>query len=344
MTSLCRHCFRYLCVAFGLAVLFPSASGADAETQPTEPSFVDLQHDRLSDWILRPAEGINRYFREAFTRDEDKESRLIQRFYGDRLSAEEVRGTYITISPILTIHEKEDVNVDVDFSARLRLRQIHDRLRIFADSRDPDHDILEGVFSPQYRRELEEDERDAGAAGLIYMITERADRSLSLSSGLRYRRGVSPKIRLRGTLDYPFAAWNARVAQSAFWDRQTGFGEKTELSFRRSFLEIGRFGSTSAATWSETSQGVDWGQFLSCSAHFSPRKSLALKTGIRGHTHPSTVPQQYAIRIPYRQRIFRDWLFIELEPGADFLRENDYRFTPLMNITLDIVLGSFGSD
>ena len=39
---------------------------------------------------------------------------------------------------------------------------------------------------------------------------------------------------------------------------------------------------------------------------------------MRGHTRPSMVAEQYYVRGPYRQRIYRDWLFLTIEPGMDF--------------------------
>ncbi|HAS83157.1 MAG TPA: hypothetical protein DCS43_10920, partial [Verrucomicrobia bacterium] len=73
----------------------------------------------------------------------------------------------------------------------------------------------------------------------------------------------------------------------------------------------------------------------------SSRRSAAIKLGVRGYTHPSLVTDQYLVRVSYRKRVHRDWLFLEIEPGLDFFREDDFKTTPLINIHLDIVIGAF---
>lgn len=126
-----------------------------------------------------------------------------------------------------------------------------------------------------------------------------------------------------------------------FWNEKDGFGEKTEFALDRLFGEIHLFRLNSSLVWSEVSHGVDWGQFASYHAHFSSRRSAALKLGVRGYSHPSWITDQYLVRAACRKRVHRDWLFLEIEPGLDFFREDDFRTALLLNIKIEIVIGSF---
>jgi len=132
--------------------------------------------------------------------------------------------------------------------------------------------------------------------------------------------------------------WSAEFRQSGFWSEKDGVGEKTEFTLDRPVGDIHLVRFHSSLIWSEDSHGVDWGQFASYYANFSSRRSAAIKLGVRGYSHPSWITDQYLVRVAYRQRVHRDWLFLEIEPGLDCFR--DFKMIPLINIKLEIVIGS----
>ncbi len=63
--------------------------------------------------------------------------------------------------------------------------------------------------------------------------------------------------------------------------------------------------------------------------------------GAHGTSHPSWITDQYLVRAAYRKRVHRDWMFLEIEPGLDFFREDGFSMTPLINVKLEIVFGAF---
>lgn len=329
-------CALLLCLTAQTAV---SEEGSLTALARDTETIVDEQHRYLSQKVLGLAEAINNLLIRPFRKDED-ESELMRKFYGDIQSAYDVEGTYIRITPRATIAEEADNVYKVDFRVRLRLSDISDRLKFFVDSYDTDHDTMEEVFSDRYRQELEDNRSEGASAGLTYLLTDRVKHQISLSGGLRFRPAPSPKLRLRAKVRKSFDVWSIEFSQSVFWDREDGFGEKSQFNFDRPIGDIQLFRLTTSAVWSEISQGVDWGQFVSYYATFSKRRSVAIKAGARGHTHPSTVTDQYLVRVPYRQRIHRDWLFIVIEPGLDFFREDNFEMSPLINLKIDIFFGT----
>ena len=76
--------------------------------------------------------------------------------------------------------------------------------------------------------------------------------------------------------------------------------------------------STTAAIWSQTSDGVDLGQLFGLYHHVGRRKVLGFETGAEGFTDPRPVVDRYLARISYRQSVYRPWLYMGIEPGADF--------------------------
>jgi len=341
-----RQAVPLKCARLFAAVVFLFATidcMGDAET-PVEPETVestrlDRSHRYLSRRVLRLAESINNAISSTFGRDEEDDA-LTRRFYGNLVTAYQVEGSHIRVTPRLIMTEGEDNEYKLDFSARLRLHDISDRLRLDADSYDTDYDTMEDIFSTRYRRVIERERGEGATAGLTYFFSDHVKRKLSLSTGLKFRPEPSPKIRLRGLVRKTFDIWSTELRQSVFWSEKEGFGEKTEFTLDRPSGAIDLIRLRSSLVWSELSHGVDWGQFASYYARFSSRRSAALKLGVRGYSRPSWITDQYLVRVAYRQRVHRDWLFLEIEPGLDFFREDDFEMTPLINIKLEIVIGS----
>jgi len=272
--------------------------------------------------------------------DEQHELERGRVFKGESPKIHDVEGTCIRLIPRVTFHDRLDNEFKMDFRVRLRLGALSGRVRFFADSYDTVHDTLEGLFSARYRQELEDERSEGARAGLTYVVAERVRSQYDISGGLRLRPEPSPRVRLQARYRYQLGDWRTGFRQSVFWDREDGYGEKSEVLFDRPGGDIHLFRVHSTAVWSEISQGIDWGQHASYHVTFSPRRRLGLTAGLRGHTHPSTVVDQYLMRIPYRQRIHRDWLFFEIEPGLDFFREDDYGISPLVNLKIEILLGT----
>ncbi len=135
--------------------------------------------------------------------------------------------------------------------------------------------------------------------------------------------------------------WRADASQSVFWSDRDGGGEKTEFKLDRPVGDIHLFRLHSSLVWSELSHGVDWGQYASYYALFNSRSSATLKLGLRGYSHPSWLTDQYLVRVAFRKRVHRDWIFLEIEPGLDFFRDDNFKTIPLINIKMEFVFGSF---
>ncbi len=322
-------------------IICPGYAEEPDDVQPAPSTRLDQSHRYLSNRVLRLAESINNAITATFRKEQAHRSEMTNRFYGNLLTAYQVEGSHIRVTPRLIITEGHDNEYKLDFSARLRLPDLSKRLRLYADSYDTDYDAMEDIFSARYRRKLADERVEGPTAGLTYFFRDRMTQKLSLSTGLRFNPEPSPKIRLRGRLRKSRDPWRADVAQSVFWSERDGFGEKTVLTLERSSGDMHLFRLNASLVWSELSHGIDWGQYASYYARFSSRRSAALKLGVRGYSHPSWITDQYLVRVPFRRRVHRDWLFLEIEPGADFFREDNFQATLLIHFRLEIVFGSF---
>lgn len=333
---------RWLAVFWVTAVV----SAADplqplfAPSSDSGETMVDIHHQRTSRWLVRRVEGLNAWLLDTMGGEEERESDFLRHYYGDRISAYDVQGSHIRLSPRLGWSESRGVDPGIDFSARIRLANLSHRLRFYADSYDVDEDGVGNIFSERYRRPVDQERSQSTSAGLTYLLTERTRRQASVSGGLRFRPEPIPQARVRGRLHTEVGRWEPAFVQTLFWDYRDGFGERSEIDLPRHMGRAHLFRSVSAAEWSETSQGVDLGQHLSWSTRLGEHRQLVFRLGARGHTRPATVVDQYQTRVSYSQRAFRDWCTVLLETGVNFARERDYDPDPMVRVTFHVLLGA----
>lgn len=332
-------------VAWLLAGTAAAATNEAPESAPLAPetNLVDRGHRRVSGFLLDLVDGLDHFLHDSVAGEDEEPSRLILQFYGDRyLRSHSASASYITITPEVTFSDDPVVKTDIDFSARLRLRRLSDRLELFVDRFDDDEDLLDGVLGRVNQRLRDND--DEGGAGLRYRLPEYFSLRSSVSASVRLKPEPVPRIRLRSRLHLQMGAWQARLGETLFWESDDGVGEKTQLEFIRPLGTVTVFRSSTAAVWSETSEGVDLGHAVVWSHHLSRRRVISLRAGVAGHTEPSAIVDLYSVRTTWRQRIYRDWIFLEIEPGVDFPNDEDFETVPLLSIRFDVVLGAVKPD
>ena len=317
--------------------MLPAGAAARAdEAAAPDTHAIDVQHDRISQRVLETNRWLNRLLDRSLNGlhldDADRET--------DRADIE-LRGSHMRVSPWVLFRERGGHDIGVDYGLRLRLLPLSDRLDFFADRFDTHRETLDISESDRYRREPEPGRNEPALAGLTYFLLHDVARQLSLSGGIRFKPEPVPRMRLRGRYRHPLGAdWTATFEQSVYWDSGDGFGERTQLAFSRPMDERVDVSLVSSLVWSELSRGLDWGHVSSCRMALAPTRSLELRGGAMGHTHPGTVVDQYLVRAPFRQRFMRDWLVLQIEPGIDWFREQNYRATLLVSIKLEMRFGS----
>lgn len=316
----------------------PAATG-------TVAAVVDREHRRASHFVLRTIDRFDTFLHNSITSEEQEPSQLMEQFYGDRRSKRDtISGSYVTLTPEVTFAEDPKMNADVGFSVRLKLRRLTDRLEFFAERFDEEEeDMLEQVMG-RIGRPVEGERAEEGGAGLRYRLPDYLSLKPSVSAAIAFKPMPVLRLKLRGRLIADLGRWQMRLSETLFWKSDDGVGERTQLDFSRRIGEATTFRSGTGAEWSEVSEGIDLGQAFVLSHALSHRRRIAFRVGVAGHTEPSAIVDSYSARVTWRQRVYRDWLFMELEPGVDFPNDRDFRATPLMTIRFDIILGAVKED
>ncbi len=181
------------------------------------------------------------------------------------------------------------------------------------------------VFAGDDGQELDEEERqDEDRIGLQYEMREsdrgRFDLTLGFASG-NFRPGVRYRLQdnISETATY-------RFTQRFQYEDGDGFYSTSLLENNWALDEDSVIRWSNRAKYGEHTNGVEWRTRLALRERYNAdsRRPMAVSYygTIKGVTRPSNYIKNYRLGAVIRRQIYRDFLFLELEPALNYRRRN----------------------
>ncbi len=298
------------------------SASEDVRLEPIEPTGVDLAQ-------------------EAMSRSVNDAAKWFDAFFGDeRYVAEEARSR-IRLIPSLFVEEGESAETRLRVSARLSLPRLNKRLRlVIADAIDDDESILD---QPSFSS-AGSTGSDTSAIGLQYLLRARDELNLSITAG--FKRGEDDAVdffigpRFRRT--WAFDSWQVRFTEKVRWHTDFGWESGTRFDFERLLRDDLFFRATTDLLWNEEDFDED-GFLLALTPTLTQR--LKSRAGVDYQwsnvfkSRPDSHLDSSTLRVRYRQRIWRKWLFYEVNPQVAFRDEDDFDATPGIEFKLEVSFG-----
>lgn len=230
-------------------------------------------------------------------------------FFGDPLYDAERAESFLRLE-LINDWDQEDGN---DFKVRIRgqvqMPRISNRIHL--------------VFSGDDSNDLDEDEREReDAIGVQYTVNEgsrsRVDLTLSYASS-HFKPGI--RYRNEGALS---DLYSYRFTQRLQYENGENFFSTTLADLNRSLGEDATWRWSNRFVYGERSDGVEWRTRFNIRHRMledSPRPlALSYFTAINGVTRPEDFVKNYRVGFLLRRQVYRDFLFVELEPAYNFRR------------------------
>jgi hypothetical protein len=334
---------RRLCAAACAAMVSAQADAEHvaASAPRVERSWldaIDRLHDTACSYIVSWGEGMDGWLADRLRDPRGPRDANRPPLVFEESQAEESEGSRIILTPTFEAREYEGVSLGLKFRAKLSLPRVSRRVDLLFDS-----DIDDTDLTPNIGRAGDIGQRtpDQGSATLRLRLDDVYKFKTSLDTGLKFKPEPVPRVGLRGRLTHRSTNIAARLTQTFFWDGDEGWGERTTLDLEQSRKDRYIRRSTTSIRWSEGSDGVQGGQTLQFYKFLSRRRAVGFSIAAYGPLEPSAHVDTYSLRGSWRQRIHRDWLFVEIEPGVDWPRDRDYQEVFLIRVKFDIVIGDW---
>jgi hypothetical protein len=289
------------------------------------------ERDRPASWMDRTHSYLNQLLCEP--------AAWFDGFFGDPRAFEETPvGTFFRLRTEVLWDETDDVRVRARLMANVSLPRVSDRLRLLV-FRDED---LRGEFDEDSR--VDRSDRRT-RLGLRYLARERSRSRFDVDATLRANfNSLNPVVRARYRSTRLLSdSTLGRYTQTAFWEGDEGFGSSTRLDWEWIVDRRTQLRWSGQGTFSESSDGVDWGSSLVAYRQLDRRSAIRSEVGVSGATRrPNFVTDEYFVNFRYRRSFLRPWLFYELQPERAWPRDHesenrrdDWRFTATLEVQFE---------
>ncbi|NBB93948.1 MAG: hypothetical protein GVY32_12365 [Gammaproteobacteria bacterium] len=289
------------------------------DEQGRPQSWLDLTHSYLSQRLCEPAAWFDGFFGDPRTLEENPV------------------GSFVRLRNAIRWDETEGWNYRASVRANVILPRLSERVRLLV-ARDED---LEGDYPAT---DAFDDPDNRTRLGLRFIASEHARSRFDVDGTIRVSSGsLNPRVRgryryVRGLTDRSLG----RFTQSAFWERDEGFGLTTRLDWEWLPDRDRLLRWSARGTWSEESDGIDWRTGLVSFRQLDLRSAVRAEVGAWGYTEPRWETREYFVALRYRRQFLRHWLYWEIEPQhawpKDFdtgERRSDWRLTFTLEIQFE---------
>ncbi len=234
----------------------------------------------------------------------------------------ERRATHGRLRLGLKWDERDGFKEEVALRAQVHLPIAARRMRLIF-GRDTDEAFIEGGS-----REFdgvtftEEDEDRNWLLGLGYTPIRGTRSRLSLGAGVRLRTPPDPFV--QASYWYQTRVHEnllLRARQTVFWENEDGFGTATRVSLERLLGGRRMLRWANHLRFAEGTDGMRWNTNLTLYQALAEDRAIALRGAVRGETGRDVNPIEYNLLLIHRRAFLKDWLFLELQGGGGWLRE-----------------------
>ncbi len=258
----------------------------------------------------------------------------VDRFFGDETIADEGRRTRLRVGAGVRTDVVRGWRMVTDFSLRMALPRIEERLQIFLDELSGD-DELEGLQT--IARPPVDTEPDIG---LRYFLLRDVRTSISADAGYRFGSPNQAFGRIRGRARYPRKRWSLNLTQTATFFTNDGWRSQSDMSWTLPFAMHYGFRSFSRMTVEDRSDGVTPEQRFSLYRTLTEQRAWRLEGGGVWEELPEASNIKYSYELIYRQLLYRNWFFVELGAGADYTESRDYAANPFVSLKFEILFNT----
>jgi hypothetical protein len=263
----------------------------------------------------------------------------IDRFFGSERDFQESNKSVFQLDLSRTAGYHGDHSFVFSGRAKLSLPNTEKRLRVLVET-DPEQNVTGDTTQdhPVVLDQVSAPQKLSLAARYEQLAKDLARRwNFSTDAGIQLRIPLEPFARARASYTLPFETWRMKMAQSVFWFNTIGAGETSQVDFEHFLNDPILFRASSTATWLNDKQNFDLRQDFTVFHTLDKWRALQYQISISGITHPHGEVSDYVALMSYRQRLRREWIFLEVTPQLHFPKDKAYAASPAISFRLGVL-------
>ena len=321
--------FVILIGMLGLLQAIPSSADQDvttnnAHSQPLIVAISEQSHDWVSGKVDSLASNIDTYFASGTLVDRKNTS-------------------YVSVQWTNTYSHLNYYKTRVKVRGRLDLPGTKERFNLFFDTDPEEHDSLSSRVLRSHRASEKED-------SVLGIGLKNKSSSFKVRHGIGLSSGDPIDIFYRFKLNYDTQIndhWESYFSQYIWHYHQKSWGERTQSQFTFKANEFWEISTTSQAQYEHRYKNFEFAQIFSLHRYVSDSQNLQYNIGALATDKPNFNITDYFLSFDYRQKIYKDWLYMSVVPELLWIRgerihvENiDFRkkgFDPTISLHFEVI-------
>ncbi len=285
------------------------------------------------DTVLSRADGAHEYVSTGL----EATAKSLDGFFAEDSAFEEATNTYLRLNFDSVFKEYEGMGFAGDARLKVDLPNTKKRLKLLIES-DAQRGDTEGLEeSPEQVAQ----NRDYSVA-IERVVPGMVEKwNIRPSLGIKVRAPLDPFIRLRSHRYFEYTNWLLRFASGVSWFDSRGYDAYLSLSFDRPLNDVFTFRYGPQLSWTEEDMFRRLGQGISLYQQIDERQKIAYQIGSEADDDwdGEWRAKRYDIQIRYRRNLYKKWLFGEIIPHWQYLKETGFRVEPSLTFRLELVFG-----
>ncbi|KUJ74070.1 hypothetical protein AVO42_01235 [Thiomicrospira sp. XS5] len=263
-------------------------------------------------------------------------------FFGTGDSFDRTKGSRLDIMTPVRFHSDGSIDTQVKFRAKIALPKTQRRWHVIVSSAEDNIKELSsggagstagtGNNSPlNNASSATSPQQDDGTnVGLRYALDLAGFTVTFVDVGLNFRNVIEPDPYARIKLHYKWKLspkWYSRMYQDLYWESYKGVGLNSRQVFDRQINNQFLFRSQTEADWKDKDQNYSLSQNFIFVDQVNVHRGLAYYLGWNWNWTPDAPGfnlSSYSVGVNWRERIYKDWMFFEIDPEFSFSDDTDF--------------------
>ena len=263
-------------------------------------------------------------------------------FFGDQRYLAEYNQSYIRVRYNVFLEQETPWLHRADLQIRVVLPQLKERTHLEIAGTPKETTSLNVTQAPAATDKFENPGDQNVTTAVSQQIKQTNRVNFIMRAGLQWHKGgpvviLGPRFRMLFPLDH----WNLRFIEEVILRNDNGWTAKHTFDLERPLPHDLFFRATNDWIQADHMGGFIYDFVFNLAQPLSAKKALEYEWVNIFQTQPVNALTEIDLRIRYRQRIWRDWLYLEVTPQYRFPRDRSFEATPGILFRLEAMFGHY---
>lgn len=254
-------------------------------------------------------------------------------FFGTETAFERSQGNRLDISFPFQFHQDGQIDQSINLRAKIDLPRTNKKWQIIVTSAE--QSLTESLTGNDNTQPVQRkatavnDKNNSNAVGLRFLMDTKDLISSFVGFGVNFRNIIQPDpyARIKANKKWLLSpVWVSRMTHDLFWESVQGVGLRSSQTFDADLGQQHLFRSETIGTWLDKEQAYDVIHNFILFDQINVHRGLAYHLGWNWTTkQKGFYLSAYHAGVNWRERVYKKWLFVELEPRVDFTEANEFK-------------------